>query len=206
MRHYPVGPAMLIFALGSGACASPSAPTCFPSELALAFSGTVTLPTGQQAIALHGEYSDGIIASVEYEYLVRILYRGEPTSGGSAVFEVFGSALDIALIFQLGGGRASGTTLMLLGVLTQGLPPGQGPVISALAPNGFLVLFGNDSYRATSGSGTLALQRATPLTGHITLQFLDAQSRPAALDGDLTVTGVPSLPICVRHRDPWSLV
>lgn len=106
------------------------------------------------------------------------------------MFEVYGSSLDIALIFQLGGGRAKGRALPLLGILDQGLAPGQGPVISALSPDGFLVLFGNDSYRAASGSGSLVVKTAAPLTGHLALQFHSAQGLAAGLDGDLTVTGI----------------
>jgi hypothetical protein len=78
----------------------------------LGFSGTLSLPEGPSSITLGGVYSDGLIAPASFDYLVDVLFRGAPAHPESAVFEVFGSQLSIAFIFQLGGTRGVGSRLL----------------------------------------------------------------------------------------------
>ena len=126
--------------------------------------------------------------SHDFAFVVDILIKGAATGNASAVWAI-SHFPDAVFFFQLGGSRARGTVLPIVGRPFD-VHEGKGPTISGVGGAGVLFgMFDVGGYESESVTGTFTVQQASPFLATIAASFQDGLGRPGTFAGELAVHG-----------------
>lgn len=177
-------------------CGGGTSPNCDPDTIQSSFVGQWTYLGQQVGLNWVGTQDTATIGLQAFSDLHAVLGAGESALPGSVVWDMQHPTGTGLLLIQLAGSRTVGMSLPVIGVTTAGLPWGKAGAISAIVPDGAIVLFFTDTFSATAGTGTLLVRSTQPFRASLDVNMASQAGPAGHLLGEVGVTFFVARPGC----------